>query len=231
MRRCRQQTLDTHGFTLLEIMISFLIFSIIITTVLVSYRAVFFNSDKIDAGLDLYTMAASCLNRLAIDTGGIALSLPPKYSKPEMDAEPDPYRIVGDASDLPAGSFSRLRFASRSHAGLDGSGQTGIAEIVYYADVDADDNLVLRRSDRLYPYEVPQNEIQDPVVCEYVKTLEFAYLDADGETFETWDSESDEKRYASPRAIQLKLVIGRSETESLAFDTTLMLPVWRNAIE
>jgi len=231
MRTRWQHKIEPHGFTLLEIMISLFIFSIIITTILVSYQAVFFKSGEIDAGMDLYTMASGCLNRLAIDISGIVISLPPMYRKPETDLDPDPYRIVGDESDLPAGSFSRLRFASRSHAALDGSGKTGIAEIVYYVDEDRDGNLVLRRRDRLYPFEYPEEEIQEPVVCEHLKSLVFTYHDADGEIYESWESESEDNGYATPMAIQMKLEIGRTESESLVFTTMLKLPLMRDAIE
>ncbi len=227
----RQTNMDTHGFTLLEIMISIFIFAIIITTILVSYQTVFFKSDEIDAGMDLYTMGSACLNRLTIDISGAAINQPPGYRKPETVAEPDPYRIIGDTSDLPAESFSRLRFASRSHTDLNGTGRTGITEITYYVDEDPDGNLVLRRRDRLYPYEYPQEEIQEPVVCEHVKSLVFTYYDADGESYESWDSESDDQAFATPRAIGVNLEIGRSESESLAFNTMLMLPAMRAAIE
>ncbi len=227
----RQQESDTQGYTLLEIMISIFIFSIIITTILVSYQAVFFKSDKIDAGMDIYTMASSCLNRLAIDISGIAISLPPKYRKPESDSEPDPFRILGDTSDIAAGSFSRLRFASRSHADLSGTGKTGITEIVYYVDEDRDGKMVLRRRDRLYPYDNPQEDIREPVVCEHIKSLVFTYHDAEGEIHEFWESESVDQGYATPRAIQVKLEIGRVESESFKFDTLLMLPTMRAAIE
>ena len=220
-----------QGFTLLEIMISIFIFSIVITTILVSYQTVFFRSEQIDAGMDLYSMAGSCLNRLAVDINGIAISLPPRYRQPETDAEPDPYRILGDASDLVAGGFPKLRFASRSHASLNGAGKTGIAEIVYYVDEDRDGNLALRRRDRLYPLEHPREDIQEPVVCEHLKSLVFTYLDAEGEFYESWDSESEDQRYATPKAIQVELEIGRTESESLVFNTMLVLPVLREAIE
>jgi prepilin-type N-terminal cleavage/methylation domain-containing protein len=231
MRIYRQEHIDTHGFTLLEIMVSIFIFSIIITTILVSYQSVFFKADKIDAGMDLYTMASSCLNRLSVDIGGIAISLAPRYRKPETDAEPDPYRLVGDVSNAITGSFSRLRFASRSHAGLDGTAKTGITEIVYYVDEDRDGISALRRRDRLYPFEYSEEEAQEPVVCEYVKSLAFTYYDADGEIYESWESESLDHGYATPVAIQVKLEIGRTESESLVFDTMLKLPVRREAIE
>ena len=231
MRTHRQHAVNICGFTLLEIMISIFLFAIIITTILASYQSVFFKSEKIDAGLDLYTMAGSCLNRMAADISGIAISLPPKYRKPEMDSEPDPFRIVGDTSNLLAGSFSKLRFASRSHVGLDGTGQTGVTEIVYYVDEEEDNKLVLRRRDRLYPYQFPQEEIQEPVVCEHIKSLDFTYYDVDGEPYDSWESESGEQGYGTPSAIQVKLEIGRTESESLVFNTLLMLPVLRDAIE
>ena len=231
MRRHLSRPIDAYGFTLLEIMISIFIFAIVITTILASYQAVFFKSHRLDAGLDLYTMAGSCLNRLSLDMDAVAINLPPKYKKPDVDSEPDPWRIVGDSSDLQSGDFSRIRFASRAHAGLNGMGLTGITEIVYYVDEDTNGNAVLRRSDRLYPYEVTEKEIEDPVVCEHMKSLVFTYYDEDGETSETWDSESEEIQYATPRAIHVKLEIGRSETESFRFDAMLMPPVLRSALD
>ena len=68
-------------------------------------------------------------------------------------------------------------------------------------------------------------------MCEYVKSLVFTYYDADGELYESWESESLDHGYATPVAIQVKLEIGRTESESLEFDTMLKLPVMREAIE
>ncbi len=196
------------GFTLLEIMIAILIFSIIITTVFASYRSVFFSAGKINASLDLYGMAGSCLNRISLDLSGIAIAQVPEYTKPEFDSAADPYRVVGDRSDLSGADFPRLRLASRSHVPLEGSAHEGVAEIIYYVSENEESGYILRRSDRLYPYEPPEEQADDPVLCEKLKSLVFTYYDNEGEVHDTWDSESEDVAYATPKSINILLEVG-----------------------
>lgn len=219
------------GFTLLEIMISILIFSIIITTVFASYRSVFFSTGKIDANMDLYGMTGSCLNRISLDLSGIAIAQIPEYTKPEFNSTPDPFRVVGDRSDLSGADFPRLRLASRSHVPLDGSVHESIAEIVYYVSEDEESRYNLRRSDRLYPYEPPEGEADDPVLCEKVKSLVFTYYNNEGESYDTWDSESEDVAYATPKSIHIQLEVGEEGEASMVFETMVMLPVAREAIK
>ena len=220
-----------NGFTLLEIMISIFIFSIIITTVFASYRSVFFSADRIDAGLELYGMTGSCLNRISLDLSGIAISQVPEYAKPESDSTPDPFRVIGDQSDLSGADFPRLRLASRSHVPLDGSAHESVAEIIYYVSGDEESSYSLRRSDRLYPYETPEEMAHDPILCEKLKSLVFTYYDNEGEAHDTWDSESRETDYATPKSINIQLEVGEEGAVSIVFETMVMLPVVRGALE
>ena len=219
------------GFTLIEVMVSILIFSIIITTIFASFRSVFFSADKIDVGLDTYGMAGSCLNRISLDLSGITIVQPPEYTKPETDSPPDPYRVVGDQSEVSGADFPRLRLASRSHVPLDGSVHESIAEIVYYVSEDEENGYNLRRSDRLYPYTPPEEQAGDPVLCERVKSLVFTYYDNEGTAHDTWDSESKDASYATPKAINIRLEVGAEESVSMVFETMVMLPVVREAME
>jgi general secretion pathway protein J len=220
------------GFTLLEIMISILIFSIIITTVFASYRSVFFSSGKIDASLDLYGMTGSCLNRISLDLSGIAIAQVPEYAKPGFDSTPDPYRVVGDRSDLSGADFPRLRLTSRSHVPLDGSAHESVAEIIYYVSEDEEGGgYMLRRSDRLSPYERPEEQADDPVLCEKLKSLVFTYYDNEGEAHDNWDSESEDLAYATPKSINIRLEVGVEGSVSMVFETMVMLPVVRDALE
>ena len=219
------------GFTLLEIMISIFIFSIIITTIFASYRSVFFSADKINAGLDLYGMTGSCLNRISLDLSGITIAQSPEYAKPEFDSSPDPYRVVGDQSELSGAEFPRLRLTSRAHVPLDGSVHESVAEIVYYVSEDEENGYLLRRSDQLYPYTSPEEQAGDPVLCEKLKSLVFTYFDKEGTAYDTWDSESESTAYATPKVINILLEVGEEESMSMVFETMVMLPVVREGLE
>jgi general secretion pathway protein J len=212
-------------------MISIFIFSIIITTIFASFRSVFFSADKIDVGLDTYGMAGSCLNRISLDLSGITIAQPPEYAKPEIDSPPDPYRVVGDQSEVSGADFPRLRLASRSHVPLDGSAHESIAEIIYYVSEDDENGYILRRSDLLYPYTPPEEQAGDPVLCERVKSLVFTYYDNEGTAHDTWNSESKDASYATPKAINILLEVGEEDSVSMVFETMVMLPVVREAMD
>jgi len=229
----------SSGFTLFEILIAMFIFSIIVTTIFGSFTAIFSNADALQEGIDTYEMANTCLNRMITDIRESYISAA-DYKKPGAgaDEEPDNYRVVGDVSYAGSKSFSRLRFTSRAHVSLEKSTQGGIAEIVYYVHqtkIGDEDIYLLKRADSLYPYErfkgnTFEEKGADPVLCEGVKSLEFKFYDDEGTEYDTWNSESEESKYATPRAVKIKLEIG-DESSSFFFETMVNLLVFREKTE
>jgi hypothetical protein len=63
-----------------------------------------------------------------------------------------------------------------------------------------------------------------------VKTLTFTYIDAENDEKETWDSDSDDVGYATPRAVRIRLEIG-SEENFHTFQTTILFPQYRQALK
>jgi general secretion pathway protein J len=221
---------DTSGFTLVELMISIFIFGIVITTIFASYGAVFTSAGRVTSGIDLYDMANVCMNRISLDLQAMHLTLPPKYHKPEMDDEPDPYRVVGETSDPATGDFPRLRFASLAHIPFDRIDHGGIARIVYYVQEASEGNYQLRRSDTLTPEEPFEGTESDPVLCDHVKSLKFIYYDHEGTAHEDWDSESDDVQFATPVSIEISMEIEQDERTAL-FNTTVIIPANRDVLD
>jgi len=218
------------GFTLMEILLAFLILGIVVTTVLASFNAVFSTTDTLNNSSRYYDMAKNCLNRMTLDLEALHVRQPPLYKKPEFDDPPDPYRISGSTTDLGGTSFAAIRFTSSAHIPLGKSNRDGIAEIVYYVKAKNDGQMVLKRADHLYPYPEFEEKGGDPVLCNNLKSLAFKYFDADGSEFDEWDSDSDEQGYATPAAISIQLEIG-NETTSYDFGTTVNLAVQRQKLE
>ncbi len=222
------------GFTLFEILISLFIFAIVVTTIFGSYQAVFSKTGAIQEGIDVCQMMSNCLGRMTEDLKSAYVSLPPGYAKPKFDSDPDPWRMVGDASYTGSGSFSRFRFASSAHMSLTSDTRSGIAEIVYYVSHTHDDRYVLKRADSLPPYpKFPaqfKEKTADPVLCDKVKSLKFTYYDEEGREHDNWDSESQEFKYATPSAIKITMETG-DESHSVFFGTTVKFPVSREKIE
>lgn len=221
---------DPAGFTLLELLISIFIFSIVVTTLFASHATVFRSAPAISESLDLYRMAGTCLQRMTIDLMSLRLTLPPAYKKPDFDADPDPYRLVGDLSPTRENRFHRLRFASLAHIPPKGSRREGVAEIVYYVSRRDDGTHVLKRADDLYPYEPFEEHAGDPVLCENVHALAFTYTDDEGETTDFWDSETEEFDHATPRSITIVLDI-EMEGKISRFQTVVPLPIARDPLD
>jgi general secretion pathway protein J len=215
-----------RGFTLLEIMIAIFIFAVVITTIFTSYSAISSGNEIIDQNTASYEMATNCLNRMIIDLRSIHLSLPPGYSPPAIGDPPELYRIVGDKFDIQGTAFPRLRFTSLAHISFGEKRESGIAEIVYYVQAADDGNHVLKRADKLYPYGEFEEKPGDPVLCENVKSLAFKYYDKEGTEYDQWDSDGEDLGYSTPSAIGIKLELAEG-TDSLAFETMVNLPVYR----
>ena len=222
--------LPANGFTLLEILVALFIFAIVATTIFGSYNSVFSSAESIKEDMTFYEMAKNCLNRITIDLQSLYVSLPPAYSLPGDDDEPDPYRLVGDTTFVSNKSFSRLRFTSLAHVALGTDQRQGIAEIIYYVTPTNEGKYTLRRSDSLYPYEPVETKTGDPVLCEHIKALEFKYYAAEGEISDNWDSDAEDFKHSTPKAIGIKLVLG-SDSRSQLFETTIKLPLNRNSME
>jgi len=227
---CDRKSEWMGGFTLIEILLAFLILGIVLTTVLASFNAVFSTTDALNSSSRYFDMAKNSLNRMTRDLEAIYVRQPPLYKKPKFDDPPDLYRVVGSTAEAGGTSFAAIRFASSAHIQLEKSRRNGIAEIVYYVQAKDDGNMVLKRADHLYPYPEFEEKGADPVLCNNLKSLAFKFYDADGDEFDEWDSDSDEYKFATPTAIRIQLEIGNA-TVSYEFQTTVHLAARREKIE
>ena len=222
---------NPNGFTLTEILIAIFIFAVVMSILLSSFNASLSTTENVHGGMTTAEMAKNCMNRMLYDLQSLYLNLPPSYTPPGFDTPPDLYRREGDTTSINGIDFSKLRFTSSAHLSFGYSEQwEGIAEIVYYVHETEMDSLVMRRADNLYPYELFEENENDPVLCEKIKSLVFKYYDKEGTDYDNWDSESPDFKYATPQAISITLEIG-DEDSSQIFQTKLVLPVYRDKVE
>jgi general secretion pathway protein J len=207
-------------------MVAIFIFAVVLTTIFASYNALFSGNETIEQGTASYEMAKNCLNRMMIDLESIHISLPPEYSPQTVADSKDLYRVVGEMVDIQGREFPKLRFTSLSHIAFGGKTQNGIAEIVYYAQIDGEDRYLLKRADNLHPYPQFEEKAGDPVLCRDVKSLTVKYYDEDGTEYDLWDSDAEAFKFSTPRAIGIKLELA-SASQPLLFETMVTLPVFR----
>ena len=206
------------------------IFAVVITTVFGSFRAVFSSADAVGGDVAVFESARTCLGRMATDLGGLVVSDYPRYTKPTFNDPQDPYRLVGDTTDVAGSSFGRLRFASLAHLAVNRDSRQGVCRIVYYVHQRSDDSLVLRRADHLYPFPDFEESEDDPILCDNILALEFEYLGDEDETSDRWDSESADTDYATPRSVEIRLTVG-TPSRPKPFTTRVSLHVHREAVE
>ena len=226
LKKNKTKPVHKKGFTLLEVLVALFILTLVISLVYGSFQGVFSNADHIQAVGDLYEMGTNCLNRITADLESIHVLTHPRYKPPDIDDEPDIFRIVGTLDSMDGTTFSQLRFTTMAHLQLNQSPYSGIAQVVYYIQEDETRGNVLRRSDHLFPYPDVEPRGDDPVLCENVKTFELKYVSSDGEEKEEWNSDSDDVKYSTPVSISIRLAVGDDESPQ-EFTTAVALPVVR----
>jgi len=224
------ETGSTDGFTLLEIMVAIFIFALLITTVFGSFRIVFSSTDAVGGDVATYASARTCLERMATDLSSLKVIDYPRYQKPEFNESDDPFRFLGDTSEVEGIEAGRLMFTSLAHLQINGDLRQGVARIVYYAHKHPDDSLVLRRADHLFPFPDFEESDNDPILCNNLLALEFNYLDSEGNANDRWDSESAENEYATPRAVDIRLTVGKP-SKPITFSTRITLYVQRKSAD
>lgn len=225
----KNRALSCRGFTLFEILVAIFIFSVLITVLFGSFRFLSSSIDSLGTGADEIEMGRRCISRVASDISEIRVSLSPEYKHPETRDTEDDYRIIGDSESIHGTAFSNIRFTAPCHISFDGDQIPAVSEIVYYVHKLRGGELVLRRSDQLFPFETFEEKSSDPIVCKDVLEFTLTYFDEDGEESEKWDSESSEYDYATPRSVKILLKIG-SEDAPNVFTTRVRLPVYREAL-
>ena len=217
---------DKKGFTLLEILTAMFILAIVTSLVFGTFDGIFSSAEHVNESSDLYEMGNACLNRITADLKAVHVMPYPRYTPPDIDDEPDHYRIVGEPIHVGGQNTAKIRFTSLAHLPLNQDGRDGIAQIVYYVLDNPNTGLSLHRADHLYPYPEFEPDPNDPVVCEQLLAFELKYIDHEGTEHEDWDSDSKDAEYNTPRAIAVKLTLGTQEA-TMIFTTRIALLTFR----
>lgn len=226
--------INTSGFTLLELLIAIFIFSIIVTIVLTAFSRTMSNVEVVQSTASAYEAAKNAMDRIVTDLESVRITMPPAYTKPESRDDPDPWRISSEVQDAGLILAPTFRFASSAHVDFSGAGQTGIAEIVYYITPDPgnESELVLRRKDTLFwdLFDQLEETHAGPILCDRIKSVEFIFFDQESDEYETWNSDSEEFKYATPGAVKVRLEIKvrpEDEQEPFCFETIVNMPMFR----
>lgn len=217
---------DKHadkGFTLVEILIAILIFSLIMTVLFSSFKAFILSSEAVKENVLQNQIIQTVIKRISLDLEAIYIQQPPRYKKPGLNSEPDPYRFVGNEN-----SFF---FTSFAHAGTRKGEKKSIARITYYIKENTDHTVDLYRSDMLPPFpEDRPSSCNDPLLCQGISGFEADFIDSKGDHFKNWDSEAEAFGYSFPASIDLKISLGTGGKKQV-IEAFIKLPIERRLSE
>lgn len=229
------------GFTLMEVLVAFFVFGLVVSLLFGSYTGILRNVEGTTDVVDRLAGVKNCMDRIQLDLDSVRVKPKGLYEPPEFDGPPDPWRFEGRTENVGGMDFARLRFVSEAHVDLAGTGKTGgIAEIMYYVTADpAGDGYVLRRRDVVFaPLFEEEDALEetgaDPILLEDVRGLSFRFLDGEDEWRAEWDSDSEYFRYQTPKAVAVMLEVGPPETrqgEGTRYETAVRLPLVREPKE
>ncbi len=210
------------GFTLIEVLVALFIFSIVVTLVFTSFKEIAFSARIVKDSSEDYEMLNNCLIRMTSDLESVFVHQKPGYIEPGFNSEPDAYRFEGGGEAAGGTVFPLIRFTSLAHLPVNRDKRQGIAEIVYYVDSTEDGEYLLRRSDRISFEKEFEKSKKHPVLCRRIKKMSVQYFDSEGESYDDWDSESDEYGFATPAHVAVTIEAGRGE-QVVTFGTRVAL--------
>jgi general secretion pathway protein J len=193
------------GFTLLEVLLAFFIFSIIFVTIYSSYSGTFKTVNTTENQMELYRKAAITLERISEDLRASYISS--QTQAQNQIGPPDGYtRFLGEDAEFNNRDADTLSFFSRIPPLFSKESETSSGQLISYSVIqgDGEDELVMLRSEN--PEFIDETGARPGIVLsDGLQAVNFTYFDDNGEEHENWDSESDQFSGRLPSRVLIAL--------------------------
>ena len=215
---------NNKGFTLLEILLAFFIFSILFVTIYASYSGSFKTINMTESRMELYRKASIAMDRISEDLQASYISVLPLNSF----GEPAGYtRFFGEDKEINGRNAGTMSFFSRITPLFSDDIKTATGQLISYEVMqgEGEDELILLRSENP-EFMDESEEKQGLTLCDGLQAITFTYFDDDGEPHESWDSDSEERESTLPRMVSVSLEFLNYENPDapLRFMTSIALP-------
>ena len=216
---------DNKGFTLLELLLAFFIFSLIVGTIYASYSGSFTTINMTESRMDTYRKAAIALARISEDLQAAYISLQPADS---FGVESDSTRFVGKDGEIDWREADTLSFFSKIGALFEDADDAAVGQLISYEIIQGEKTgeLVLLRTEHGQFLDQSEAAVGLPL-CDGLQAVKFTYVDDEGEEQDSWDTESEENADILPRVVSIALLFPNHENpdEPQLFKTGVGLPV------
>jgi len=217
--------LSEKGFTLLEVLLAFFIFSILFITIYTSYSNTFKTISMTENRMELYRKAAIALERISEDLQASYISV----LAPNSFGSPAEYtQFLGEDKDINGQDADTLNFFSRIPPLFSDEDETVSGQLISYSVIQGseEDELILLRSENA-EFSDEADEREGLILSDRLQSINFSYYDKDGEVQESWDSGNEDFGGRLPRMVSISLELLNDENPEapLKIMTSVVLPV------
>ena len=198
-----------RGFTLLEVLLAILIFSIVVTVTYGAYNMTFRVMNNATVNSDYAERARIALDRISDDL----LSLYGGNSP----------RFLGESESFGEYRGDRLTFVSTAHLSFYKDEKPVGSTTIAYRVTEEDGQLSLYRIDTPYLPEVEEEmEIEDGLLlCDGLREVIFSYGGEDGELVEEWSYQ--QSKFPQIVAVRLGFMNEENTEETVYYGTKIAL--------
>lgn len=212
---------QSHGFTLLEILIAIFILAVVMTTVYASYTGILKTARQIEEEGTVYKMARTAMDRIIKDLSS-------------LQASSGSFDLNAEAKTLGKREFHSIYFWSASHLVFDESDEEGRpASIGYYVRENEDrEGFSLWRTDVSGAKPDKGNNPDGGfIICRNIEAFKLTFYDSEEREADSWDSSStgggDPGKMPAAVKIELFLANATDREKPYKFMTKVFLPVNR----
>jgi prepilin-type N-terminal cleavage/methylation domain-containing protein len=202
--RLKRLHLAERGFTLLEILLAFFIFSILFITIYTSYSGTFKTINLTENRMELYRKAAIALERISEDLQASYITILPPDSLEEPSVNT---RFLGEDNNMNGEEADSLNFFSIVAPLFSKEAEAATTGLfISYSVIQGreEEELMLLRSEQS-EFIAETEEREGMVLSDGLKAVNFIFYDDDGNTHDQWDSDSEEFKGSLPRMVTVEL--------------------------
>ena len=215
---------NKYGFTLLEILVVIIIFSLIISMISPAFTGTFRTIEIVESESEIYEMARTAFIRMVEDLESAYI--------PEDTQDPQAINndelLMGENDYLEGRRADKIRFCSRAHIDISETPfKAGEAKIAYYPLLKEDGTISLYRSDTPGMLDWPEEDTGGWVMCEGLYSISFTYTDNNDDTYDQWDDSimGSQKKLPSIIKITLEFMDKDDPENPLTFSTAVFIPL------
>jgi type II secretory pathway pseudopilin PulG len=212
------------GFTVVEILLAFFIFSILFVTIYASYTGSFNTINLTEARMEKYRKAAIALDRISEDLSAAYISILPV----DTFGIPSEYtQFLGEDSSINGREADSMSFFSRIAPIFSDENERSTGQLITYEVIQGanEGELVLLRSESSeFIDEIERGGLP---LSDGLQAIKFTYTNDEGEVLESWDSDAEENDGILPRIVTVVLEYQNYENPEapLVFMTSVVMPV------